>query len=94
MLSIVTLGVYAAWAKVRTRQYFYANTRLGGHAFEYHGNPISILKGNLVIGLLVNTRPGLARLCGVSIPDPSEPAFHGQQFLIPEYSLSLSRHGR
>jgi uncharacterized membrane protein YjgN (DUF898 family) len=52
MLSIVTLGVYAAWAKVRTRQYFYANTRLGGHAFEYHGNPISILKGNLVIAVL------------------------------------------
>jgi uncharacterized membrane protein YjgN (DUF898 family) len=52
MLSIVTLGVYAAWAKVRTRQYFYANTRLGGQAFEYHGNPISILKGNLVIGVL------------------------------------------
>jgi uncharacterized membrane protein YjgN (DUF898 family) len=52
MLSIVTLGIYAAWAKVRTRQYFYANTRLGGHAFEYHGNPISILKGNLVIGVL------------------------------------------
>jgi uncharacterized membrane protein YjgN (DUF898 family) len=52
MLSIVTLGIYAAWAKVRTRQYFYANTRLAGHAFEYHGNPISILKGNLVIGVL------------------------------------------
>jgi uncharacterized membrane protein YjgN (DUF898 family) len=52
MLSIVTLGIYAAWAKVRTRQYFYANTQLGGHAFEYHGNPISILKGNLVIGVL------------------------------------------
>jgi uncharacterized membrane protein YjgN (DUF898 family) len=52
MLSIVTLGVYAAWAKVRTRQYFYANTRLGGQAFEYHGNPISILKGNLVIAVL------------------------------------------
>jgi uncharacterized membrane protein YjgN (DUF898 family) len=52
MLSIVTLGIYAAWAKVRTRQYFYANTKLAGHAFEYHGNPISILKGNLVIGVL------------------------------------------
>ena len=25
-LTIVTLGIYAAWAKVRTRQYFYSHT--------------------------------------------------------------------
>jgi uncharacterized membrane protein YjgN (DUF898 family) len=50
-LSVITLGIYNAWAKVRTRQYFYANTRLDGHPFEYLGNPIAILKGNLVVGL-------------------------------------------
>jgi uncharacterized membrane protein YjgN (DUF898 family) len=50
-LSVITLGIYSAWAKVRTRQYFYANTRLDGHPFEYLGNPIAILKGNLVIGV-------------------------------------------
>ena len=49
-LTIVTLGVYAAWAKVRTRQYFYANTRLAGQVFSYLGNPTAILKGNLIIG--------------------------------------------
>ena len=49
-LTVITLGIYGAWAKVRTRKYFYANTLLDGHPFEYHGNPMAILKGNLVIG--------------------------------------------
>jgi len=49
-LTIITLGIYAAWAKVRTRQYFYAHTGIGGHSFEYLANPTAILKGNLIIG--------------------------------------------
>lgn len=48
-LSILTLGIYYAWAKVRTRQYFYANTQLAGYNFEYLGNPLAILKGNLIV---------------------------------------------
>ncbi|HWG83973.1 MAG TPA: YjgN family protein [Deinococcales bacterium] len=49
LLSVVTLGLYAAWAKVRTRRYFYANTVLDGHPFEYLARPGAILKGNLVV---------------------------------------------
>ena len=48
-LTIITIGIYAAWAKVRTKQYFYANTRLDGEAFDYLASPMSILKGNLII---------------------------------------------
>jgi uncharacterized membrane protein YjgN (DUF898 family) len=48
-LTVITLGIYAAWAKVRTRQYFYANTRLAGYQFDYLANPVAILKGNLII---------------------------------------------
>lgn len=48
LLSIVTLGIYSAWAKVRTERYFYANTRLAGASFEYLANPIAILKGRLI----------------------------------------------
>jgi uncharacterized membrane protein YjgN (DUF898 family) len=44
-LTIVTLGVYSAWAKVRKLQYLYRNTSLAGSSFDYHGNPIAILKG-------------------------------------------------
>ena len=49
-LTILTLGIYAAWAKVRTRQYFYANTLLADHPFDYGANPVAILKGNLMVG--------------------------------------------
>jgi uncharacterized membrane protein YjgN (DUF898 family) len=48
LLSIVTLGLYSAWAKVRTERYFYGHTRLAGASFEYLANPIDILKGRLI----------------------------------------------
>lgn len=48
LLSIVTLGIYSAWAKVRTERYFYGNTRLAGSSFDYLADPIAILKGRLV----------------------------------------------
>ncbi|WEF31239.1 YjgN family protein [Pseudoduganella chitinolytica] len=48
LLTIVTLGVYSAWAKVRRNQYFYASTRLAGSTFEYHGKPLAILRGRVV----------------------------------------------
>lgn len=50
LLTIVTFGIYAAWAKVRKRRYFSANTRLFGHAFEYLGDPLKIFYGNLIVG--------------------------------------------
>jgi len=49
-LTLITLGIYAAWAKVRTRRYFYANTTLDGHPFDYTANPVAILKGHLIVG--------------------------------------------
>ncbi|MET2898718.1 YjgN family protein [Vibrio rotiferianus] len=48
LLSIVTLGIYSAWAKVRTKRYFYGNTYIDGENFEYHAEPMQILKGRLV----------------------------------------------
>jgi uncharacterized membrane protein YjgN (DUF898 family) len=50
VLTVLTLGIYAAWAKVRTRRYFYGNTLLDGKPFDFTGNPVSILKGNLIFG--------------------------------------------
>lgn len=48
LLTIVTLGIYSAWAKVRRMQYFYGNTEFEGNRFRYHGDPKSILKGRLI----------------------------------------------
>jgi uncharacterized membrane protein YjgN (DUF898 family) len=47
-LTIATLGLYSAWAKVRRLQFFYRHTRLAGAGFDYHGDPIAILKGRIV----------------------------------------------
>jgi uncharacterized membrane protein YjgN (DUF898 family) len=54
-LTILTLGIYAAWAKVRTRRYFYRNTVLGGHPFDYTADPVALLKGYGIVaaGLLL-----------------------------------------
>jgi len=49
LLTIVTLGIYSAWAKVRRLRYFYGNTVLDGHTFDYHGSPLAILKGRLIV---------------------------------------------
>jgi len=48
VLSILTLGIYSAWAKVRTNQYFYGNTLLNGASFRYTAKPVQILKGRIV----------------------------------------------
>jgi uncharacterized membrane protein YjgN (DUF898 family) len=48
LLTVVTLGIYSAWAKVRRLRYFYGSTALDGSSFEYHGTPVAILKGRLI----------------------------------------------
>lgn len=54
LLSILTIGIYSAWAKVRTKKYFYQNTYISGRNFDYHATGGQILKGRLiVIGVFV-----------------------------------------
>ena len=48
ILSALTLGIYSAWAKVRTKRYLYGNTSIDDASFEYHADPITILKGRLI----------------------------------------------
>ena len=52
LLSLVTLGIYSAWAKVRRKKYFYNNTLIDNVAFDYHANPIAILKGRIIAFIL------------------------------------------
>ncbi|MGL0948176.1 YjgN family protein [Vibrio vulnificus] len=53
LLSVITLGIYSAWAKVRTKRYFYGNTFIAGDNFEYHAQPMQLLKGRLMALALV-----------------------------------------
>jgi len=48
LLTIVTLGIYSPWAKVRRLHYFYRHTELAGSSFDFHGKPIRILIGRAI----------------------------------------------
>lgn len=54
-LSIATLGVYSAWAKVRRTQYFSRHTHVAGSSFQYLGRPGAILKGRGAAAVLFGT---------------------------------------
>ncbi len=64
VLTILTLGIYSAWAKVRRMQYFSRHTRVAGSVFDYHGKPLSILVGRIIalalfgVYSLANAVPG------------------------------------
>ncbi|QOL25726.1 DUF898 domain-containing protein [Thalassotalea sp. LPB0316] len=53
LLTIVTLGVYSPWAKVRNTRYIYGNTEADGHRFTYLASPIQILKGRVIAAVLL-----------------------------------------
>lgn len=47
-LTLATLGIYSAWAKVRKNRYLYGNTWVDGVSFQYHAQPQRILVGRIV----------------------------------------------
>ncbi|MBF7074122.1 DUF898 family protein [Glaciecola sp. MH2013] len=53
LLTIVTLSLYYPWAKVRNNRYFYANTQVGNHNFEYHATGRQLFVGYLISVVLL-----------------------------------------
>ena len=47
-LTVITLGIYSAWAKVRKLRYFYGNTSIDDGHFDYHAKPTAILFGRVI----------------------------------------------
>ena len=62
LLTVLTLGIYSAWASVRRKQYFYGNTLLQGSAFAYLGKPLAILKGRAIAVAVLAAVYGLSQL--------------------------------
>lgn len=48
LLTIITLSLYAPWAKVRRLRYFYGNTEFFERRFDFTGIPTKILIGRLI----------------------------------------------
>ena len=68
LLTIITLGIYSAWAKVRTNQYFYGNTILDNASFQYLAKPLNILKGRIIavtVLIVYSVIQNLYRLCAL-----------------------------
>ncbi|MBL4582995.1 MAG: DUF898 domain-containing protein [Pseudomonadales bacterium] len=65
-LTILTLGIYSAWAKVRTNRYFYGNTELAGSSFEYLATPMDILKGRFVAVIIFAAYTAISELWPVA----------------------------
>lgn len=53
VLTICTFGIYSAWAKVRRLKFFLGATEFKGARFDFHGDPIAILKGRVLMTILV-----------------------------------------
>ena len=103
-LSIITLGVYSAWAKVRREQYFHRNLMLDGSGFDYHGKPMAILKGRIVAVLLLGGLSaaqhfsplayGIAILCLLPVaPWLAVKAFRFRAYNTSYRGLRFSFHG-
>lgn len=50
-LTLLTLGIYSAWAKVRREKYFHRNIVVDGAPLDYHGKPRAILAGRVVLAV-------------------------------------------
>lgn len=48
LLTIVTVGLYYPWAKVRNNRYFYGNSTLDNRNFEYHATGKQLFIGYLI----------------------------------------------
>lgn len=48
LLNILTFGLYSAWAKVRSKRWFYGHTVVDGQSFNYLAQPTQLLKGHLI----------------------------------------------
>lgn len=53
LLTLLTLGIYHPWAKVRKLRYFYGNTLVGEHPLGFHADPRRMLRGYLLVALLL-----------------------------------------
>jgi len=49
LLTIVTLGIYASWAKVRNKKYFYGHTLVDNHNFDYHATGMQLFIGKIIV---------------------------------------------
>lgn len=68
LLTLVTLGIYNFWGKVKVRRYLLSQTEFDGDRFAYHGTGKELLTGYLKAILVFGVVFGLAGLLAVLNP--------------------------
>jgi uncharacterized membrane protein YjgN (DUF898 family) len=71
LLTIITIGIYSAWAKVRRMRYFRGNTYLDGHSFDYHARGLQIFLGRFILFIvlsIINVITSIYPLLGIATP--------------------------
>lgn len=53
LLTIITLGLYYPWAKVKTLKYFYGHTTIADRRFDYHANGKQLFRSYLIAASLL-----------------------------------------
>lgn len=59
ILTVLTLGIYGAWARVRKINYFASKTVLEGDSFTYHGTGLQVFIGYLKLIFVLAVLYGL-----------------------------------
>lgn len=79
LLTMITLGLYTPWARVRTKRYLYGNLSLGQYSFDYHADPNKMFKffvlfytASLIFVVTVNLMPEIGT------------------FLVPAYMIGFA----
>lgn len=70
LLSVLTFGIYSAWAKVRTKKYFYQNTFVADRNFNYHATGMQIFIGRMIViaAFIVYSLLGMIPVLGILLP--------------------------
>lgn len=53
LLTLVTVGIYYPYAKVRRLKYFHGATEVAGNPLSFHANPHAMLRGYLLVALML-----------------------------------------
>lgn len=94
-LSVITAGIYYAWAKVKVRRYLYSQFELMGDRFHFHGTGkeifIGSIKATLILGSLYSLYYGVRFLPNYSI---WHKAGQGIYFLTIVLLIPVAKIGR
>lgn len=66
LLTLVTLGLYYPFAKVRRLRYFHGATEVGGHPMSFHADPWKMVRGYLLVLVMFGAYAGAGHFSPVA----------------------------